>query len=316
MTLFDEERPITRVQWTLGNQCNYSCTYCHEMFRRGDRPFPSEELIAEVCKDIVYYFDEIGRDVEFEFIGGEPTLSGDIREIGKRLHNHPVNIILKTNGSASLEWWANAKKYLSKVIISVHKDFCNLSHITDVVSLLLEDQESHPINVEILIPTTQNPEHWQWAVSALQLYREKFALGNLQMLYSNFARGSDVYYPYSESQWKQYAQLHGLPIPKSVDPNNKLDKYNTVDLKIRDPLDFNGAKCYSGIDTLVIDYNGRVWRGWCSHGGPIGSIYELPIQFPTEPIICNLPRCGNGFDQQSRKEVNYNPAMGRRVSFL
>ena len=73
MTPFEEERPITRVQWTLGNQCNYSCVYCHEMFRKGDKPFPSEELIAEVCKDIVYHFDDLGRDVEFEFIGGEHT---------------------------------------------------------------------------------------------------------------------------------------------------------------------------------------------------------------------------------------------------
>ena len=53
---------------------------------------------------------------------------------------------------------------------------------------------------------------------------------------------------------------------------------------------------------IVIDSNGIIWRGWCAHGGPIGSIYELPIQFPTDPIVCGLSRCGNGFDQQSRKE--------------
>jgi len=302
MTLFEETRPKTRVQWTLGNQCNYNCTYCHEMFRKGDRPFPSEDLIAEVCKDIVYHFDDLGRDVVFEFIGGEPTLSGDVKEIGKRLHNHPTNIILKTNGSASLEWWNDAKKYLSNVIISVHKEFCDLDHIDNVVSLLLNSDNSYPINVEILIPVTERPDHWKWGIDALHHYRSEFNLGNLQMLYSNFARGSDIYFPYSEPQWAQYAELHGVSIPKSVDENNKLDRYNTVDLKVRDPLNFQGAKCYAGIDTLTIDYNGRVWRGWCAHGGPIGSIYELPIQFPTEPIVCGLSRCGNGFDQQARKE--------------
>jgi organic radical activating enzyme len=272
------------------------------MFRIGDKPFPSEDLIAEVCKDIVYHFDDLGRDVVFEFIGGEPTLSNNIKEIGKRLHNHPTNIVLKTNGSASLEWWIDAKKYLSHVIISVHKGFCDLNHIDNVVSLLLDDKDYHPVNVEILIPATENLGHWKWATDTLNHYRTKFNLGNIQMLYSNFARGSNIYFPYSESQWTQYSQLHGLSIPKSVDKNNKLDEYNTVDLKIRDPLNFEGANCYAGIDTLVIDYNGRIWRGWCSHGGPIGSIYELPIQFPTEPIICGLSRCGNGFDQRARKE--------------
>jgi organic radical activating enzyme len=310
MTLFEEEeRPKTKIQWTLGNQCNYKCSYCHEFFHRGDKPFPSEELIAEVCKDIVYHFDELGRDVVFEFIGGEPTLSGDIKEIGKRLHNHPTNIVLKTNGSADLEWWKESKKYLTDVVISVHKEFCNLNHIDSVIELLQENKEIHPINVSILIPLTHIPSHWRWGVRTLNHYRTKFNLGNLQLLYSNFARGSDTYYPYTEEQWQEYAMLQGVSIPRSVlneEEKIQVQQQETshvhVDIKVRDPLDFKGVTCYAGIDTLVIDYNGLVWRGWCSYGGPIGSIYELPIQFPTEPIVCGLSRCGNGFDQQSRKE--------------
>ena len=103
-----------------------------------------------------------------------------------------------------------------------------------------------------------------------------------------------------------------MSIPRSAEPTEKKieqkveekveEKIALVDVKVRDPLNYNGFKCYAGIDTLTIDYNGRLWRGWCSHGGPIGSIYELPIKFPTEPIVCNLSRCNNGFDQQARKE--------------
>ena len=313
MTLFEEERPKTKVQWLLGNQCNYRCSYCSDIFRRGDKPFPSEELIAEVCKEIVYHFDDLGRDVVFEFIGGEPTLGGDVKEIGKRLHNHPTNIILKTNGSADLQWWKDAKKYLSHVIISVHKEFCDLTHIDNVVSFLLEDKISHPIKVEILIPTTHNDHHWKWAIETLRHYHNKFNLGNLQLLYTDFGSGkNNNYYPYTETQWKQYSELNGTPIPRSLltqeekeEVHQQVIEHNRppmIDLKIRDPLNFEGNKCYTGIETLVIDYNGRIWRSWCSYGGPIGSIYELPIEFPTEPIVCGLPHCSNGFDQQARKE--------------
>ena len=301
MTLFEEEeRPKTYIQWTLGNQCNYHCSYCNEIFHKGDNPFPSEELIAEVCKDIVYHYDDLGRDVVFEFIGGEPTLSGDIKEIGKRLHNHPTNIVLKTNGSADIQWWKDAKKYLTNVVISVHKEFCDIDHIDEVIRVLLDDENSNPINVEILIPTRHEDHHWNWAIDTLNHYRKRFNLGNLQMLYSNFARGSNEYFPYSEKQWALYAKLHGLPVPTSRDENVKHE--SGIDIKVKDALDFNGAKCYAGIDILVIDRKGFIWRGWCSQGGPIGSIYELPIQFPTEPIVCGLSRCGNGFDQQARKE--------------
>ena len=311
MTLFDGSRPKTKVQWVLGNQCNYHCSYCSEIFHKGDKLPPSKSLIAEVCKDITYHFDDLGRDVVFEFIGGEPTLSGDIKEIGMRLHNHPTSIILKTNGSADLEWWRKSKQYLTSVIISVHKEYCDLEHIDAVVTLLLEDKEIHPVDVEILIPTRHERSHWTWAIDALTHYRETFNLGNLQMLYTNFTRGSDTYFPYSNEQWHQYSLLHNLPIPKSKErliDNQQSSSQNIetpirqIDVKVRDKLDFNGYRCYAGIETLVIDYNGRVWRGWCAHGGAIGSIYELPIQFPTDPIVCGLSRCGNGFDQQSRKE--------------
>jgi hypothetical protein len=220
-----------------------------------------------------------------------------------------ADIVLKTNGSADLEWWKESKKYLTDVVISVHKEFCNLNHIDSVIELLQENKEIHPINVSILIPLTHIPSHWQWGVRTLNHYRTKFNLGNLQLLYSNFARGSDTYYPYTEEQWQEYAMLQGVSIPRSVlneEEKIQVQQQETshvhVDIKVRDPLDFKGVTCYAGIDTLVIDYNGLVWRGWCSYGGPIGSIYELPIQFPTEPIVCGLSRCGNGFDQQARKE--------------
>lgn len=294
MTLFDEERPKTYIQWTLGNQCNYHCSYCNEIFHKGDNPFPSEELIAEVCKDIVYHYDDLGRDVVFEFIGGEPTLSGDIKEIGKRLHNHPTNIVLKTNGSADIQWWKDAKKYLTNVVISVHKEFCDLDHIDEVIRFLLDNENSNPINVEVLIPTRHDEHHWNWAIDALNHYRTRFNLGNLQMLYSNFARGSNIFYPYTGDQWKQYHESKGNPPPPPKDDSPVV---------YRDQTGFKGYSCYAGIDTVTIDQEGRIWRGWCNQGGVIGSIYELPIEWPTDPIICQKDICGNGFDHQAKKEL-------------
>lgn len=323
MTLFEEERPKTRVQWVLGNQCNYHCSYCHEMFHKGTKHFPSEDLIAEVCKDITYHFDDLGRDVVFEFIGGEPTIGGDVKKIAMRLHNHPMNMVLKTNGSASLEWWEESKKYLTDVVISAHKEYCNLDHIDAVISLLLNNDDFHPVNVKLLIPATNDPRHWRWAISTRNRFQKKYNLGEIQLLFSNFTKGSDMYLPYTHKQWNQYFQLqnssvlieeeketdaNGLPIiPKPEVPVLRQD----IETEIYDPkfnifqrgnLNYEGYKCYAGIDTFVIDYNGKVWRGWCSQGGPIGSIYELPIEFPTDPIVCGTSICSNSFDHIARKE--------------
>ena len=287
------KRPKTRIQWLLGNNCNYSCSYCHEMFRIGDKPFPSDDLLKEVCQDIIYHFDDQGRDVAFEFIGGEPTLAASMKDIGRKLHNHPVDIILKTNGSASIEWWTESKRYLSDVINSIHKEFCDIDHIESVVTLLQQEKVVHPVNVQILIPTNHEDRNWNWAVETRKRFQQNFGLGDIQLLWLDFARGSSMFYPYKDYQWNQYIEFTGRdprsPVPEYV---GRVEQYS-----------YQGYNCYAGIETLVIDQDGRIWRGWCNQGGPIGSIYELPIVWPTDPIVCQKKICGNRFDHQAKKEL-------------
>ena len=62
MDEFNLERPKTYVQWMLGNSCNYQCSYCNEIFRSGNYNFPEDELFLETCKNIIYHYDNLGRD--------------------------------------------------------------------------------------------------------------------------------------------------------------------------------------------------------------------------------------------------------------
>jgi len=280
------ERPKTRVQWMLGNKCNYNCSYCLDILKRGDYPPPDEELFVEISKDIIYHYDDLGRDVIFEFIGGEPTLMEKIPELGQRLHNYPTNIILKTNGSASLEWWAKSRRYLTEVIISVHREFADIEHIKNVIELL-QDTRYTPVKLSLLFPVTIRPESWQWGVNCVQKFKKKYGIGELQLLYSNFGRGSNEHLPYKEHQWDQYHEL--IDFKKHI---------ITEDVNIN----FKGSTCYAGLDTLIIDAMGNVFRGWCLQGGKIGNIYELPITWPTNSIVCEKDYCNNRFDQQAKKD--------------
>ena len=311
------DRPKTKVQWLLGNSCNYSCQYCHDIFRKGDKAFPDMETIVDVCVDIISHYDELGNDVVFEFIGGEPTLAGDVQEIGRRIGNYPVNLILKTNASANLDYWINNRRHLSSVVISVHKEFCDLTHIESVIEILRDDTLGKPVDVQVLIPTTQRKDHFDWAIETRKRLRRKFDLGDYQMLFSNFGMGSDMYLPYSDEQWAEYYRSIGrrAPPPKNIlqDPivhRNSIEHQKSIGTPIpksRNPLDYNGFTCYAGIDTLVIDNNGHIWRGWCSQGEQVGSIHERPFVLPKDPIVCAKDMCKNGFDQLARKEITRRP---------
>lgn len=282
----DFERPKTYVQWMLGNRCNYNCSYCLDIFKRGDYNPPNEDIFIETCKDIIYHYDELGRDVVFEFIGGEPTLMDKIPEVGQRLHNYPTNMILRTNGSASIEWWQKSIRYLSEVVISVHREFADLEHIQNVIKLL-QDNRIHPIKLQVLFPVTLRPESWEWGIKCVHKFRKRYKLGELQLLYSNFGRGSDTFLPYKEEQWKQFNQLNDIIVENmSYEPEKS----------------FKGFTCYSGLDTLVIDAIGNIYRGWCLQGNKIGNVNFPPINYPTEPIICQKDYCKNGFDKKAKKE--------------
>jgi len=283
------DRLKTHVQWLLGNSCNYKCSYCYHGFYNGDTPFPDNEKILSICQDIIFHYDELNHDVVFEFIGGEPTLLDKLPIIGQRLHNHPVNIVIKTNGSASLDWWKSMRKSLSGVVISIHREFCDLSHIINVIDLLTNSSDYNYINVEVLVPVTNRPESWSWGVDTLKLIRKKFNSGNLQLLYSNFGKGSNQYLPYTDSQISEYRILCDKSF--SLNPEN----FSRV------VPDYFGKTCYSGLDTLIIDHNGDIFRGWCRQGGIIGNINDAEIKFPQTSIVCAKEICGNGFDQQARK---------------
>ena len=283
------ERPKTKVQWLLSNHCNYRCSYCYDIFYKSTSPIPSDELIIEVCKDIISHYDELNRDVIFEFMGGEPTLKNKIPDIGERLHNYPSNIVLKTNGSADIDWWRKSRKFLSEVVLTVHRDFADINHIKKVVALLLDETNLHPINLKLLFAVTNRPESFTWGLENMAYFRRKYEVGELQLLYSDFGKTNKLL-PYSKIQLEQFYRS-GLE-PLEDEPN------------IREIVSYTGKKCYSGIDTLTIDTFGNVARNWCYQEEFIGNIYEMPIKWPTEPIICRKEFCKNWFDRNYARKEN------------
>ena len=91
----------------------------------------------------------------------------------------------------------------------------------------------------------------------------------------------------------QYNKINNY-VPKPEDLNRGLHRPQPT---------FTGQRCYAGIDTLTIDTDGNVWRGWCRQGDIIGNIFKLPIEWPRDTIICQKEFCHNGFDQAAKKEI-------------
>ena len=68
---------------------------------------------------------------------------------------------------------------------------------------------------------------------------------------------------------------------------------------------WKGWKCYAGVEQIIVDLDGRVWRGWCKVGKQLGWIQRgRRLVFPKDPIICTKDFCHCNFDIMCTKEKN------------
>ena len=54
--------------------------------------------------------------------------------------------------------------------------------------------------------------------------------------------------------------------------------------------DFYGWECDIGLESLFVQYNGKVQRGNCAEGGFIGNI-NTGVEWPSVPIVCSKNVC-------------------------
>ena len=68
--------------------------------------------------------------------------------------------------------------------------------------------------------------------------------------------------------------------------------------------DFRGWSCDIGLKSLFVDYNGKIRKGNCRQGAPIGSLQDFDaIKWPTKPEICAIKRCHCTTDVYVDKEA-------------
>ena len=68
---------------------------------------------------------------------------------------------------------------------------------------------------------------------------------------------------------------------------------------------WEGWKCYAGIEQIIVDLDGSVWRGWCKVGKQLGWVQKgRRLVFPKDPVICDKDFCHCNFDIMCTKEKN------------
>lgn len=278
------------IQWQIGNECNFKCDYCHQDYHSGSNPFLTKEQFQVGFDNLqlsVSNYDLI----EIEFQGGEPTISPAIRDKIADSTDTRYKYILTTNASADIFWWEKAVHNLSNVILAYHPQ-SDLEHFDQVVELV----KSYNIPFTITINAHPDKAKWDLAVDTYDKYAEKYYPINFRALFADHARGNNKFMSYDINQWDFYTAVNNIPAPKDEPVEDQIQW-------VEDHLynNYKGHLCWAGVNQIVIDYAGDVYRGWCHSNGGFGNIFKGPVTLDAQPRACPKIICKNGFDLLAKK---------------
>jgi len=191
--------------------------------------------------------------------------------------------------------------------LSFHPEFAEADHFVEVVKLLHNDVRTH---VNIMM----SPDKFSFCYAVANKIKNITNISMaLQPLIYDFG---EVMYEYTESQQNIFDKQHEL-IVKHIKYDKSFDYYRGAMKMVAEDNteitssshrflsektnDWSGWKCYVGVEQIIVDLSGDVFRGWCRVGGKIGNIFE-DFEVPIAPTICNKTMCHCNFDIMSTKE--------------
>ncbi len=276
-----------KIQWMIGNRCNFDCVYCPSTLKEGLSPEPTLESF-ELALNNIRAQTTLFEIVNIDLTGGEPTLYDAVKtslvsDTGK------LKFSFHSNGTADLSWWESALPNLNEITLSLHPQV-DFEHFTSVASLL-----DKKCKLKIMVVMPESEIAFDLQKSKYQVLKDRFEVIP-QMLYKNFTKGNNEYFDYTEDRWTWYFSETG------INPKNNFDLSTTVEFKrINKTNEYTGNLCWAGHTQIVIDPYGWAFRGWCRVNDALGNVYANTLVLDRKPRVCPKQLCTNGFDLAAKK---------------
>jgi sulfatase maturation enzyme AslB (radical SAM superfamily) len=280
------------VQWQIGNECNLKCDYCHPTLYGGSNPFLTNEQFESGFKNLdssVALYDSI----EIEFQGGEPTISESIRN---KIANPDAKYKyrLTSNSTASINWWQQSAPNFNHVTLAYHPDV-DVEHYKTVAEIISQTVPDY----YLLIHAHNDADKFQKAQELFESFKARNLAVGFKALYSNYQKGNDKFLSYNTEQWNYYLEVNNLHAPPVEGTEAQIQ---WVEERLHD--NYKGHLCWAGVEQIVVDYFGFIYRGWCHAHGSLGNIFEKSVELDEKPRVCPYTICKNPFDKQARKSQN------------
>jgi hypothetical protein len=278
------------VDWILGLRCNYDCSFCSPIHHNNHAPHRAFNEI----KIAIDRIKTMGDNINIVLLGGEPTVHPNISDILKEL-DHPKFKFktICTNGTRKLNWFEDHSKYINHITFSLHFEY-DWKRVLDTIIKYNEYPKHSNFSVNVMA----HHLHMDDVKNVVKLFDEKKISYSLRRIrWPVFKDNKRLGHEEDFDDVSVYTK-ENLKWILNKDSTTKLEimiddiePWTTNDIIKNNMNSFKGWECSSGINNIMIDENGEVFRSYCLNGGSLGNIYENDIVLPSTPIICNKNFC-------------------------
>ena len=297
------------VNWCLGNTCNYSCSYCPKVLHDGSNPWPELEVLKNFIDRVIE--QKQGKDVAFEFTGGEVTVYKHFVELCEYIKSKGAAVAFISNGGRTVKWWERFVdgNRANHVCLSFHAEEGDPAHFVNIVNIASR-------NIKVHVNVMMHPDHWDKCAAVAESVS---AIPNitmaLQPLIVDFGDQLFHYEPEQHAVFENQYELYQKRIPKTdnssgfslrgamreIEPGQLGKVWQPHILIAEKKNDWAGWSCAAGVEQIIVDMDGTVWRGWCRQGGRLGHISNADFKLPKDWVTCAKKFCHCNFDIMTTK---------------
>lgn len=268
-----------KVEWNLGKRCNYDCSYCPATIHDNH----SSHTDIELLKSTVDHLSSLGKPVRLSFTGGEPCVHPKFEELVKYAKHRDISwISVTTNGTRPYKFYASLP--VDQYVFSIHLEY-DWRRVFNTV-------ESIEKNTDIKL-IAQIMAHHDYIKEAKELRLRCNAtqipntVRRIRWTEGDHDLFDDLRYHPADLEWikDQEATVLGNCV---IDNAQIIHANDIIKLHLNQ---YKGWMCNAGIESLMIDWDGKVHRATCRVGGSLGNIYNGTFIIPSAPITCTRDWC-------------------------
>jgi len=229
----------------------------------------------------------LNKPVRLSLTGGEPSVHPQIEELLESI-NAADNITwlsMTTNATRTGNWYIDQSKYIDQYVFSLHFEKNSKTSLNHIVEF-----HSAKTDTKILVHIMAHHNYMhevKGGVFACKSYEIPYVIRRIRWTEGNHDLFDDMRYDHYDLQWIKRST-------KTAEPNcivNDKELLHANDIIKSHMNQFQGWVCNAGIESLMINWDGEVYRATCRVGGSLGNIYNNNFMIPKEPIICTRNWC-------------------------